>query len=135
MSVYVYEEAVWMSMTDDYQRGWARRYLREAKAEFAAAKKNPSLASGLILEASRKAQAAIYYVLGNPNFITPIIHESTHKENVIDEPILRFLVDIERTMQKILRTINLDCDGALTQVDHLIRTASDIVTLFVDEKA
>ncbi|MEA2089808.1 MAG: hypothetical protein U9O89_03505 [Thermoproteota archaeon] len=124
-----------MLVMDDYQRGWALRYLREAKAEFAAAKKNPSLASGLILEASRKAQAAIYYVLGTPTFITPIIRENAYKRRVIDDPILKCLVEVELTMQQISHTANLDYDGVFKQVDGLIRTASDIVALFIDERA
>lgn len=124
-----------MLITDDYQRGWALRYLREAKAEFVAAKKNPSLASGLILEASKKAKAAIYYVLGNPTFIAPIIRQNAYKGRVIDEPVLRCLAEIERTTQRISRTVDLDSDGAFEQVDSLIRIASEIVELFIDEKA
>lgn len=124
-----------MLIMDDYQRGWALRYLREAKAEFAAAKKNPSLAPGLILEASRKAQAAIYYVLGNPAFITPIIRENACKGRVIDDPVLKCLVEVEQTMQRISHAVNLDGDGVFEQVEGLIRIASDIVGLFVDEKA
>jgi len=55
-----------VSIAGDYRKGWALRYLREAKAELLAAQKTPSIAHSLILEAMRKAQAAIYYSLGDP---------------------------------------------------------------------
>ena len=48
-------------MIDGYRKGWALRYLREAKAELSAAQKMPTIAPNLILEAMRKAQVAIYY--------------------------------------------------------------------------
>jgi len=56
-------------MMDYYRRGWALRYLREAKAELEAARKIPYMAPSLVLEAIRKARSAIYYSLGEPAFI------------------------------------------------------------------
>ena len=43
-------------MMDEYRKGWALRYLREAKAELEAAKKIPYMAPSLVLEAIRKAR-------------------------------------------------------------------------------
>jgi hypothetical protein len=42
---------------DGYRKGWALRYLREAKAELEAARKIPYMAPSLVLEAIRKARA------------------------------------------------------------------------------
>ena len=56
-------------MMDEYRRGWALRYLREAKAELEAARTVPYMSSSLVLESIRKARNAIYYSLGEPAFI------------------------------------------------------------------
>ena len=121
-------------MMNDYQRSWALRYLREAKAEFAAAQKIPSLASDLILEAMRKAQAAIYYSLGEPAFIETIIRQKTREQRFISDPILRCLVEIERAMKQVVVASELDEKRAIKQADNILRIASDIVELLTDER-
>ncbi len=122
-------------MVNNYQKGWALRYLREARAELTAAQKTPQMASSLILEAMRKAQAAIYYSLGEPVFIEAIVRQTASKKQVIEEPILRCLVEIERTVRQVAQTPESDRDRAVNQVDGLIQIASDIVELFTGEKA
>jgi hypothetical protein len=66
-------------MMDEYRRGWALRYLREAKAELEAARKMPYMAPSLVLESIRKARNAIYYSLGEPAFIEVLIREEVEK--------------------------------------------------------
>ncbi len=124
-----------MSMVNNYQKGWALRYLREARAELTAAQKTPQMAPSLILEAMRKAQAAIYYSLGEPVFIEAIVRQTARKNQVIEEPILRCLVEIERTVRQVAQTPDSDRDRAVNQVDSLIQIATDIVELFTGEKA
>jgi len=111
------------------------RYLREARAELTAAQKTPQMAPSLILEAMRKAQAAIYYSLGEPAFIEAIVRQTVRKKQVIEEPILRCLVEIERTVDQVAQTPESDRDRAIKQVDSIIQIASDIVELFTGEKA
>jgi len=111
------------------------RYLREARAELTAAQKTPQMAPSLILEAMRKAQAAIYYSLGEPAFIEAIVRQTVRKKQVIEEPILRCLVEIERTVDQVAQAPESDRDKAIKQVDSLIQIASDIVELFTGEKA
>lgn len=124
-----------MAMMDNYQKGWALRYLREAKAELAAAQKTPYMASGLILEAVRKAQAAIYYSMGEPVFIEAIVHQTMKKKKPIGDPILRCLVEIERTVRQVAKEPSSDRGKLFEEVTELIQTASDIVELFTREKA
>ena len=122
-------------MMDDYRKGWALRYLREAKAELAAAQKTPYMASGLILEAVRKAQAAIYYSMGDPVFIEAIVRQTMKKKQPIGDPILRCLVEIERTVRQVAKDPRSHHEKAFERVNELIQTASDIVKLFTGEKA
>jgi hypothetical protein len=119
--------------TDGYRKGWALRYLREAKAELTAAKKTPYMAAGFIMEALTKAQASIYYTLGDPAYIVPIVQETIHTDQDINEPVLNFLVEIEKTLQQLASCPTSDNERTLAQVSDIIDFASEIVELFGGE--
>jgi hypothetical protein len=119
--------------TDGYRKGWATRYLREAKAELTAAKKTPYMAAGFILEALTKAQAAIYYSLGDPAFIVPIVHETLRTREHVEEPILNFLVEIEKTLQQLANNPKTDNEKTMEHVNDIIEYTSEIVKLFGGE--
>ena len=122
-----------MSTMDGYRKGWALRYLREAKAELTAAKKTPYMAAGFIMEALTKAQASIYYSLGDPAFIVPIVHETIQTGQAVEEPILNFLVEIEKSLQQLAQNSTTDNEKTLAQVSDIIEFASEIVELFGGE--
>lgn len=121
-------------MISDYQKGWASRYLREAKAELTAAQKTPYMASSLILEALRKAQIAIYYSLGEPAFVETIVREAMYNNRVIEDPVLRCLVEIEQTVQQVSQSVEPNHESVIKQVEELIKIASDIVELFIGKE-
>ena len=125
-----------MATTGYYRKGWALRYLREAKAELIAAQKTPSIAHSLILEAMRKAQAAIYYSLGDPAFIESIVFQAFYtQQQAKNEPVLKCLIEIERTIQKISQKPDAEIAETIEQVDDIVQIASDIVRLFTGEEA
>jgi hypothetical protein len=122
-------------MMDDYRRGWALRYLREAKAELEAARKMPYMAPSLVLEAVRKARNAIYYSLGEPAFVEIVIRETAEKKQTpINDPILKFLVEIEEIVQQLTQVEEVDGERAMKQADNLVQLASDIVETLTGEK-
>jgi hypothetical protein len=122
-----------LPIIDGYRKGWALRYLREAKAELTAAEKTPYMASGFIMEALAKAQASIYYSLGDPAYIVPIVQETLHLGQDVKEPILNFLVEIEKTLQQLANSPTSDKEKTLAQVSDIIEFASEIVELFGGE--
>jgi len=122
-------------MINHYRRGWALRYIREAKAELLAAKKTPRLASSLILEALRKARFAVYYSLGDPASIEMIVHKASSNGHEVKDPILKFLVEIEQMVQFFSEVPDFEYEKTIEYVSNLIQTASDIVELFTGEKA
>ena len=124
-----------MSTMDGYRKGWAIRYLREAKAELIAAKKTPYMATGFIMEALTKAQAAIYYSLGDPAFIVPIVHETIYTKQNVEEPILNFLVEIEKVLQQLAQSPKSDTENVMEQVNDIIEFTSEIVKLFGGESS
>ncbi|MEM1565929.1 MAG: hypothetical protein QW510_02420 [Candidatus Bathyarchaeia archaeon] len=121
-------------MIDDYRRGWALRYLREAKAELEAARKMPYMAPSLILEAVRKARNAIYYSLGEPAFIENIVREAIEKAQTKNDPILKCLAEIEEIMQQLAQVEDMDEEKAIKKADILVQTASEIVETVTGEK-
>jgi hypothetical protein len=121
-------------MMDEYRRGWAHRYLREAKAELEAARKLPYMAPTLVMEAIRKARNAIYYSLGEPAFVEIAIREAAEKIQTINDPLLRFLVQIEEMMQQLAQMGEVNGEVAMKKADNLIQLASDIVEVLTGEK-
>jgi hypothetical protein len=123
-------------MMDAYRKGWALRYLREAKSELEAAKRIPYMAPSLIIEAIRKARNAIYYSLGEPAFVEIAIREAYEKtqEQTITDPILRFLLEIEGMVQQLSQLEEIDEKKMMEQADNLVQIASDIVEALTGEK-
>jgi hypothetical protein len=120
---------------DQYRKGWALRYLREAKAELEAAKKMPYMASSLVLEAVRKARNAIYYSLGEPAFVEIVVRETVEKKSQdISDPVLKCLVEVEETVQQLGQLEEMDGERAMKQADSLIQLASEIVETLTEEK-
>jgi hypothetical protein len=121
-------------MMDVYRKGWAVRYLREAKAELEAARKIPYMAPSLLLEAIRKARSAIYYSLGEPAFIETLLREEVAKAQASNDSVLRFLIGIEGAVQQLTQLEEVNGEAVMQQADTLVQIASDIVETLTDEK-
>jgi len=121
-------------MLDQYRRGWALRYLREAKAELEAAREMPYMAQSLILEAIRKARNAIYYSLGEPAFIEGVVRDAAEKMQTGNDPVLKYLLEIEGTLQQLAQLEEVDEEKAMKHADNLIQLASEIVETLIGEK-
>jgi hypothetical protein len=121
-------------MMDIYRKGWALRYLREAKAELEAARKIPYMAPSLLLEAIRKARSAIYYSLGEPAFIEVLLRDEVAKAQVSNDSVLRFLVEIEGAVQQLTQLEEINGEAVMQQADTLVQIASDIVETLTDER-
>jgi hypothetical protein len=122
-------------MMDEYRRGWAHRYLREAKAELEAARKIPYMAPSLMLEAIRKARNAIYYSLGEPAFIENLVREELGKPKPEKDFILQLLIEIEETVQQLSQIEEVNSDALMKQADSLVQVASEFVETLTEEKA
>jgi hypothetical protein len=121
-------------MMDDYRQGWALRYLREAKAELEAAHKIPYMAPSLVIESIRKARNAIYYSLGEPACIEILVREELGKSKPTNDVILRFLIEIEETIQQLGQLEEVNTDVIMKQAGTLVQVASDFVETLTEEK-
>jgi hypothetical protein len=120
-------------MMDEYRKGWALRYLREAKAELEAARKIPYMAPSLVVEAIRKARNAIYYSLGEPAFIEILLREEVMKNPATNDSVLRFLIEVESIVQQISQLEEVNSDAMMKQADSLVEIATDIVETLTQE--
>jgi hypothetical protein len=121
-------------MMDMYRRGWAFRYLREAKAELEAARKMPYMAPSLLLEAIRKARNAIYYSMGEPAFIEILLREEVLKNPQTNDSVLKFLMEVEGIVQQLAQMEEVNSDAIMKQADTLVGIATDIVETLTEEK-
>ena len=121
-------------MIDEYRKGWALRYLREAKAELEAARKIPYMAPSLVLESIRKARNAIYYSLGEPAFIEVLIREEARKAKPTNDSILRFLIEIEGIVQQLAQLEEVNGEAIMKQADTLVQIATHIVETLTEER-
>jgi hypothetical protein len=121
-------------LIDEYRSGWAHRYLREAKAELEAAQKLPYMAPSLMLEAIRKARSAIYYSLGEPAFIEGLVRDELGKPKPADDIILRFLVQMETTVQQLSQLEEINDDAMMKQADTIVQVASEFVKTLTEGK-
>ncbi len=121
-------------MMDQYRKGWAFRYLREAKAELEAAQKMPYMAPGLILEAIRKARNAIYYSLGEPAFIEILLRDEVTKNPLTNDLILKFLIELESIVEALSHAEEINSDVMLKQADILVNVATEYVETLTQEK-
>ncbi len=117
-----------MAMLDDYRKGWALRYIREANDELRTSRQASS-SIGLIIDAARKAQAAIYFSIGEPSSIESIVNEAAEGTETVENPVLRCLVEIEHTLQKLETLPPSACEEALKEADEIVSIASGIVDL------
>jgi hypothetical protein len=121
-------------MMDEYRKGWALRYLREAKAELEAARKIPYMAPSLVLESIRKAKNAIYYSLGEPAFIEVLIREVAGKAEPTNDSVLRFLMEIEGIVQQLAQLEEVNGEALMKQADTLVQVATAIVETLTEER-
>jgi hypothetical protein len=121
-------------MMDMYRKGWAFRYLREAKAELEAARKMPYMAPSLVLEAIRKARNAIYYSMGEPAFIEILLREELVKNPQTNDSVLKFLIEVEGIVQQLAQVEEVNSDAVMKQADTLVGIATDIVETLTEEK-
>ncbi len=122
-------------MLDEYRANWAVRYLREADADLWMAEKTPipALSVSFALMAMRKSQTAIYYGLGDPEYLAPLVEKNLVGENGKDA-LMRVLVKIELLIRRDSELAeSLEKEAAIEEAKNLISVASDMVSTMLRE--
>jgi hypothetical protein len=75
----------------------------------------------------KKLQTVIYYALGDPIYLAPLVAQSIRQKIRVQDPILRFLLQIEWLIQ-IHKVVGPDNhDAALLNVSRLLHYVTQIV--------
>ncbi len=123
-------------LVDECQRGWALRYIREARAELEAAKNIPKAASNSIYEALRKARMAIFYVLGEPDIVESVVQEVIVNDDGQGNALIGFLSDLNDIILQLEEAHELpepQKETVFRKIGAIIESAEYIVGLFLKE--
>lgn len=119
---------------DEYRTSWALRYLREAEADLSTAEKTPlpSVSIRLALTAMRKSQTAIYYSLGDPEYLAPIVNQNMTNGKKTKDTLMRILIKMEQTIQRDSRIAESVSKNAVIEEAHnFLKLASEIVDIVI----
>jgi hypothetical protein len=119
-------------LIDEYRKNWAIRFLREAKSDLSTADKTPisTMSVSFAVMAMRKAQTSIYYSIGDPSYLTPMVNEVLEGKKGIENPIMKFLADMELMIRSCINGgERLGKDIAIRNARTLIELASKIASL------
>ena len=126
-------EAIKMSFLDLHRRAWALRCLREAKVSLTGAMGKEDIASlSHAVLALKRAQSAIYHVLGGPEFVGLVVkrHVKHGKEDL--DPLLRFLVEIEQMIFDLSGTAVPRRDVFMRKAASIVSTTEEIIKVMLD---
>jgi len=124
-------------LIDEYRKNWAIRFLREAKSDLSTADKTPiqAMSVSFAVMAMRKAQTSVYYSIGDPAYLTPMVKAALEGKTSIENPTMKFLADMELVIQSCInRGERLGKDVAIRNAKTLIGLASKIVSLLTGSK-
>ncbi len=124
-------------LIDEYQKNWAIRYLREAESDLSTAEKTPILpiSVNLAILAMRKMQTAIYYCLGDPSYLAPIVGDALGTGGLSNDSLMRFLIQVEWLIQvRSAKSSVSDKEEALKEAGQLIEMASKMVEGIIGEE-
>lgn len=121
-------------LIDEYRKNWAIRYLREARSDLSTAENTPTASTSINLSllAMRKMQNAIYYSLGAPSYLAPLVADALSEGSNDEDTLIRFLAQVEWLIQiRSVKASVSEKEDALTEAKQLMKTASKIVNAII----
>ena len=119
-------------LIDEYRKNWAIRFLREAKSDLSTADKTPipAMSVSFAVMAMRKAQTSVYYSIGDPSYLTPMVNEVLEGKRRIENPAMKFLADMELMIRSCINGgERLGKNIAIRNARTLIDLAAKMVSL------
>jgi len=123
---------------DEYRRAWALRYTREAGVDLALARQAVSIASvrDLSTIALRKAQLAIQYALGQPEYLDVLVSEVLLGRTSSREPLLSLLLKIKAAVRDISDPQSpLDKETIVAVTETIVNASTDVIEAVIGEEA
>jgi len=123
---------------DEYRRAWALRYTREAGVDLALARQAVSIASvrDLSTIALRKAQLAIQYALGQPEYLDVLVSEVLLEKTTSREPLLSLLLKIKAVMRDISDPQSpLNKETIVVVTETIVNASTAVIEAVIGEEA
>jgi len=123
---------------DEYRRAWALRYNREAGVDLALARRAVSIASvrDLSTIALRKAQLAIQYALGQPEYLDAMVSEALFGRAPSRESLLSLLLKIRAVMRDISDPQSpLNKEAIVAVTETIVNASTDLIQAVIGEEA
>ncbi|UCH01421.1 MAG: hypothetical protein JSV20_05960 [Candidatus Bathyarchaeota archaeon] len=123
-------------LINEYRKSWALFFIREAKIDLLRAKENsiPNVRQSLAHASMKKAQTAIYYSLGDPEYLTWVVREALYDHKKKQDQVMLLLTQIERFLHQNHKNIKMNKSPMLLirEAEELVNLASKIVELMVE---
>jgi hypothetical protein len=122
---------------DEYRRNWAIRFLREAKSDLYTADKTPiqAMSISFAVMAMRKAQTSVYYSVGDPSYLTPMVDEAVKGKKNVENSAMEYLIEMELVIRSCISNgEKLGKDNAMRNAKVIIELASKILSLMTRSK-
>ena len=121
-------------LLDEYRANWAIRYMREAEADLSTAERTPipAVSISFALLAMRKSQTAVYYSLGDPEYLAPLVEKNMTNGNSKDA-LMRILVQMEQLIQRssgVAETLNKNL--VVEEAKRFVEITSEMVKILVE---
>ena len=125
-------------LIDEYRKNWAIRFLREARSDLSTADRTPipAMSISFAIMAMRKAQTSVYYSLGDPTYLTPMVNDALQGRRNIENPTMKFLADMELMIRSCINGGERQGkEAAIRSAKALIELASKTVSMLAGSKA
>jgi len=121
-------------LVDEYRKSWVLRYLREARADLEVAEESPYIEPDPLIEALKKTQLALQYLLGEPLIINGIVQAAALGEEEAKDPALQMLVEVKEALNRAVNIREKDRKSMIEYAEGILNIVSEVAALFFKEE-
>ncbi|MCD6503771.1 hypothetical protein J7K52_00115 [Candidatus Bathyarchaeota archaeon] len=122
-------------LVDEYRKSWVLRYLREARADLEVAEETPYVEPDPLVEALKKTQLALQYLLGEPLIINRIVQATALSEEEIKDPALQLLVEVKEALNRALNVEGKARESMIEYAEGILNLVSEVAALFLKRES
>ena len=122
-------------LVDEYRKSWVLRYLREARADLEVAEETPYVEPDPLVEALKKTQLALQYLLGEPLIINRIVQVAALSEEEIKDPALQLLVEVKEALNRALNVEEKARESMIEYAEGILNLVSEVAALFLKRES
>ena len=121
-------------LVDEYRKSWVLRYLREARADLEVAEETPYIEPDPLVEALKKTQLALQYLLGEPPLVNGIIQGVVLSEEEVKDPALQILVEVKEALSRAVNVRGKDRKSMIEYAEGILNLVSEVAALFLKKE-